>query len=167
MAAGTPALLALTAAGVAHVVREYDPEAGAASRERRDGRPAYGREAAEALGVEPERVFKTLVAVVEERLVLAIVPVAGELDLRRLAEAVGGRRATMAEPSVAERVTGYVVGGISPIGTRRPLPTVLDEGALGHDTILVSAGRRGLQVELSPGDLARSTRATVAPIART
>ncbi len=163
MAQGTPALLTLARAHVQHVVHEYrlEPAQGA-----RDGRPAYGREAAEALGVAPERMFKTLVAMVDDRLVLAIVPVSGELDLKHLADAVGGRRATMVEPATAERATGYVVGGISPLGSRRPLPAVLDTTATSFPTIYVSAGRRGLQVELAPGDLVRLTGATTAPIAR-
>jgi Cys-tRNA(Pro)/Cys-tRNA(Cys) deacylase len=164
MAAGTPALRALVAARVPHVVHEYD--AGSHARDR-DGRHAYGREAAAALGVPETRVFKTLVAVVDDRLVLAIVPVAGELDLKRLADAAGGRRAAMAEPAAAERATGSVVGGISPLGSRRPLLAVLDVSAMRHATILVSAGRRGLQVELAPDDLARLAGATVAAIART
>ncbi len=93
-------------------------------------------------------------------------PVAASLDLKRLATALGGRRADLADPAVAERATGYVIGGISPLGTRRPLPAVLDGSAAGHETVLVSAGRRGLQVELAPGDLARAAGAILAPIAR-
>lgn len=163
MARGTPALAALAAAHVPHVVHAYRLDDRAAGR---DGRHAYGREAAEALGLPPERVFKTLVAAVDGRLVLGIVPVAGELDLKRLADAVGGRRAEMAEPAAAERATGYVVGGISPLGLRRALPTVLDESALDFRTIHVSAGRRGLQVELAAADLAGLSGAVLARIAR-
>jgi Cys-tRNA(Pro)/Cys-tRNA(Cys) deacylase len=129
-------------------------------------RPAYGLEAAEALGVAPERMFKTLVATVDDRLVLAIVPVSGELDLKRLAGAVGGRMAELAEPAAAERATGYVIGGISPLGLRRPLRVVLDAGAAAHRTILISAGRRGGQIELAPADLASLARADWAQIAR-
>jgi Cys-tRNA(Pro)/Cys-tRNA(Cys) deacylase len=132
----------------------------------RDERPAYGREAAAALGVGEERIFKTLVASIDGRLALAIVPVGGSLDLKRLADALGGRRADLAEPAEAERATGYVIGGISPLGGRRRLPVVVDSGATAHPTILVSAGRRGLQVELAPGDLARATGATITAIAR-
>jgi len=123
-ARGTRATDELTRAGVAHVVREYEPPVrhGAA----RDERPSYGLDAAAALGVEPARIFKTLVATVDDRLAVAIVPVAAELDLKRLADVLGGRRAALAEPAAAERATGYVIGGISPIGGRRRLPAVLD-----------------------------------------
>jgi len=163
-ARGTRATDELTRAGVAHVVREYEPPVrhGAA----RDERPSYGLDAAAALGVEPARIFKTLVATVDDRLAVAIVPVAAELDLKRLADVLGGRRAALAEPAAAERATGYVIGGISPIGGRRRLPSVLDASAADHATILVSAGRRGLQVELAPVDLARVCGAVIAPIAR-
>ncbi|WP_127573189.1 Cys-tRNA(Pro) deacylase [Georgenia faecalis] len=155
---GTPALLALEEAGVAHTVRayEHDPRSGL----------SYGAEAAAALGVEPARVLKTLVADVDGRLVVAVVPVTGELDLKALAAAVGGKRATMAEPGVAERATGYVVGGISPLGQRQRLSAVVDSTATEHATVLVSAGRRGLDVELSPADLVALTGATTARIGR-
>ena len=116
----------------------------------RHERPSYGLDAAAALGVDPRRIFKTLVAAVDGDLAVAIVPVAGELDLKSLADALGGRRAELADPAAAERATGYVVGGISPIGQRRRLPTVLDASAAAFETILVSAGRRGLQVEIAP-----------------
>ena len=155
-AGGTPALRALERAGVPHTVRPYEHDAGAES---------FGLEAAERLGVDPDRVFKTLVAEADGALVVGIVPVSGWLDLKALARAVGSRKAAMADPAVAERVTGYVVGGISPLGQKRPLPTVLDESALGHRTILVSAGRRGLDVELAAADLIALTSATTAPIA--
>ncbi|MEU0137868.1 Cys-tRNA(Pro) deacylase [Streptomyces sp. NPDC006296] len=155
---GTPATVALTAAGTAYTVHSYahDPSS-----------PSYGEEAAEALGVSAERVFKTLVADVDGALVVAVVPVAGSLDLKALASAVGGKRAAMADPAAAERSTGYVRGGISPLGQRRRLPTVLDASAGSHATICVSAGRRGLEVELSPSDLAALTEAVLAPIGRT
>jgi Cys-tRNA(Pro)/Cys-tRNA(Cys) deacylase len=162
-ARGTPATDALRRERVAHRLHEYEATTG--GRNRTD-RPTYGLEAAAALGVDPARMFKTLVATVDGRLALAIVPVAGELDLKRLADALGGRRAAMADPAEAERATGYVVGGISPIGGRRMLPTALDDSALGFDSIYVSGGRRGLQLELAPGDLARATDAIVASIAR-
>ncbi|MFF4170341.1 Cys-tRNA(Pro) deacylase [Streptomyces sp. NPDC001744] len=154
---GTPATVALTAAGTPFTVHAYahDPAS-----------PSYGEEAAEALGVSPERVFKTLVADVDGELTVAVVPVAGRLDLKALASAVGGKRAAMADPAVVERTTGYVRGGISPLGQRKRLRTVLDASASGHATICVSAGRRGLEVELSPGDLAALTSAVVAPIGR-
>jgi Cys-tRNA(Pro)/Cys-tRNA(Cys) deacylase len=164
---GTPAIDALRRAGVAHVVHEYAHDPAATNVRVRDGRASWGLEAADALGVEPGRVFKTLLALVDDaRLVVGIVPVAGELDLKGLAAAVDGRRAAMADATVAERATGYIVGGISPLGQRRRHPTVLDATALDHPTIYVSAGRRGLDLELAPADLARLTGAIVAPIGR-
>ncbi|MFD5390608.1 Cys-tRNA(Pro) deacylase [Streptomyces sp. NPDC056669] len=156
--AGTPATTALTAAGTEFTLHSYEHDPAA---------PSYGEEAAQALGVEPGRVFKTLVASVDDRLTVAIVPVSATLDLKALASAVGGKRATMADPAAAERTTGYVRGGISPLGQRKRLPTALDESATGYETICVSAGRRGLEVELAPGDLASLTDAVLAPIART
>ncbi|MEU3042737.1 Cys-tRNA(Pro) deacylase [Streptomyces diastaticus] len=154
---GTPATVALEAAGAAYTTHAYahDP-----------AHPSYGEEAAEALGVSPDRVFKTLLAEVDGRLTVAVVPVAGTLDLKALAAAAGGKRATMADPAAAERATGYVRGGISPLGQRRSLPTVLDTSATDHTTICVSAGRRGLEVELAPGTLAGLTGAVTARIAR-
>lgn len=126
----------------------------------------YGEMVAARLGVDPDRVFKTLVAVVDGSPVVAIVPVAGQLDLKALAHATGGKRAGMAEPGDAERLTGYVVGGISPFGQRRRLPVVLDSTAQQHQTVFVSGGRRGLQIELSPGALVEVLSASVAPIRR-
>ncbi|BFO20694.1 Cys-tRNA(Pro) deacylase [Streptomyces sp. KM77-8] len=149
--------MALTAAGVPFTVHSYEHD---------PSHPSYGEEAAEAMGVSPDRVFKTLVADVDGRLTVAVVPVAGRLDLKALAAAVGGKRASMADPALAERTTGYVRGGISPLGQRRRLPTVLDESATVHATICVSAGRRGLEVELTPTALTTLTTATLAPIAR-
>ncbi|WP_055696260.1 Cys-tRNA(Pro) deacylase [Streptomyces prasinopilosus] len=154
---GTPATVALTAAGVPFTVHSYDHD---------PSHPSYGEEAAEAMGVSPDRVFKTLVADVDGALTVAVVPVAGQLDLKGLAAAVGGKRAAMADPALAERTTGYVRGGISPLGQRKRLPTVLDDSAGLHGTICVSAGRRGLEVELSPADLAELTSAVIAPIGR-
>ncbi|MEV6183173.1 Cys-tRNA(Pro) deacylase [Streptomyces sp. NPDC052015] len=154
---GTPATVALTAAGVDFTVHSYDHD---------PSHPSYGEEAAEAMGVSPDRVFKTLVADVDGVLTVAVVPVAGSLDLKALASAVGGKRAAMADPALAERTTGYVRGGISPLGQRKKLPTVLDDSASAHTTICVSAGRRGLEVELSPADLAQLTTAVLAPIGR-
>ncbi|MEU4498170.1 Cys-tRNA(Pro) deacylase [Streptomyces sp. NBC_00210] len=154
---GTPATVALTAAGTAFTVHAYDHDPAS---------PSYGEEAAVALGVSPDRVFKTLVADVDGELTVAIVPVAGQLDLKALAAAVGAKRATMADPVAAERTTGYVRGGISPLGQRKRLRTVLDATASGHPTICVSAGRRGLEVELAPADLATLTGAVLAPIGR-
>ncbi|MCW2496620.1 Cys-tRNA(Pro) deacylase [Jatrophihabitans sp.] len=152
----TPAIAALTKAGVPFTLHpyEHDPRA-----------EAYGEEAAAALGVAPERLFKTLIALVDGRLVCGVVPVAGHLDLKALAAAVGGKRAAMAEPAAAARATGYVVGGISPLGQRSRLPVVLDGSAAGFDTVFVSAGRRGLQVELGPADLVSAAAAVLAPIA--
>lgn len=164
MAGATRAIEAVRRAGVEHAVHEYAVHE-AAGRER-GTRPAYGDDAAAALGVDPRRIHKTLVAAVDGRLIVAIVPVAGELDLKALADAVGGRRAAMADVPVAERATGYVRGGISPLGQRRSLPTVVDGAALGWPTIYVSAGRRGLQLEIAPDDLVRLTGARVAVIAR-
>ena len=154
---GTPATVAATRAGVAFTVRSYEHDPAAAS---------YGEEAAEALGVASDRVFKTLVADVDGALTVAVVPVSGSLDLKALAAAIGGKRATMADPAVAERTTGYVRGGISPLGQRRALPTVVDASAERHGTICVSAGRRGLEIELAPADLIALTGAVTAPIAR-
>jgi Cys-tRNA(Pro)/Cys-tRNA(Cys) deacylase len=164
-AGGTPAIVALTRDGIEHRVHTYDHDAGAAS---------YGLEAADAMGLDPGRVFKTLLASVDAstgsggsgRLVVGIVPVSGQLDLKALAVVVGGKKAVMADPEEAERVTGYVVGGISPLGQKRSLLTVVDETVLRHDTVFVSGGRRGLEVELSPTDLVGATRATVAAIGR-
>ncbi|MFC8371164.1 MULTISPECIES: Cys-tRNA(Pro) deacylase [unclassified Streptomyces] len=154
---GTPATVALTAAGVPFTVHSYEHD---------PAHPSYGEEAAEAMGVSPDRVFKTLVADVDGTLTVAVVPVAGQLDLKALASAVGGKRATMADPTLAERTTGYVRGGISPLGQRKKLPTVVDDSATRHETICVSAGRRGLEVELTPTDLTTLTSATLAPIGR-
>ncbi|MEU9231770.1 Cys-tRNA(Pro) deacylase [Streptomyces subrutilus] len=156
-AAGTPAIAALAAAGVAFTTHAYEHD---------PAHPSYGEEAAQALGVSPAQVFKTLVADVDGALTVAVVPVSGSLDLKALAAAVGGKRAAMADPVLAERATGYVRGGISPLGQRRPLRTVLDASAAAYATICCSAGRRGLEIELSPADLATLTNATVAPIAR-
>jgi Cys-tRNA(Pro)/Cys-tRNA(Cys) deacylase len=156
-AAGTPATVALTRAGVPFTVHAYEHDPAASS---------YGLEAAEALGLDPATVFKTLLADVDGELVVAIVPVAGLLDLKALAAAVGGKKATMADPAVAQRVTGYVVGGISPIGQKRRLRTVLDDSADAHATVYVSGGRRGLDLGLDPAHLVRVTDAIRATIGR-
>ena len=163
-ATGTRALELARGAGIEHRVHAYEspPRRG---RER-DDRPSYGLDAATALHVAPARVFKTLVAEVDDRIVLAVVPVDGELDLKRLADACGAHRAVLAKPAAAERASGYVIGGISPLGTRRSLPVVIDTSALSFDTIFISAGRRGLQLESAGADLIRLTDATVAVIAR-
>ncbi|MGW6059809.1 Cys-tRNA(Pro) deacylase [Streptomyces sp. NPDC055189] len=156
-AGGTPATVALTSAGADYTVHAYEHD---------PAHPSYGEEAAQAMGVSPDRVFKTLVAEVDGDLTVAVVPVAGTLNLKALATAVSGKRAVMADPAAAERTTGYVRGGISPLGQRKKLRTVLDDSASSHATICVSAGRRGLEVELAPGDLARLTDAVLAPIGR-
>lgn len=127
---------------------------------------SYGAQAAAAMGVPPERVFKTLIAAVDGNLAVGVVPVTGQLNLKALAEALGGKRAEMAEPAVAERATGYVTGGISPVGQRRKLPVVVDASALEFETVYCSAGQRGLQMELAPQDLIAATGAVVAPIGR-
>ena len=138
----TPAVVAAERAGISFTLHEYEHEAGA----------AYGLEAAAKTGVDPARVFKTLVVSQDGALSVAIVPVAAQLDLRAL-----GKRAALADRAAAERATGYVLGGISPLGQRKRLPTLLDESALAFETIFVSAGRRGLELELAPGDLLAQT----------
>ncbi|MER7206092.1 Cys-tRNA(Pro) deacylase [Streptosporangium sp. NPDC000239] len=155
---GTPATVALAQAGIGFTLHPYEHDAAS---------QAYGEEAADALGVPYERIFKTLVAEVEGALAVAVVPVAGKLDLKAFAAALGGKRAAMAEAAKVERVTGYVVGGISPLGQRRRLPTVVDDSALEFDTIYFSAGRRGLQIETAPAGLVRLTQAVTAPIGKT
>lgn len=157
---GTPATLALTSAGVEFTVRSYDHDRSVGAQ------GSYGEEAAAALGVDPARVFKTLLGRVDHDLAVAIVPVSGQLDLKAFAHALRGKRAQMADPADAERVTGYVVGGISPVGQKRRLPTVLDASAMDHATVLVSGGRRGMDIELAPADLVSVTGATVAPVSR-
>lgn len=156
-AGGTPATTALAAAGVSFTVHDYDHDPRSES---------YGEEAAAAMGISPARVFKTLLAEVDGTLTVAVVPVSGQLDLKALARAVGGRKAVMADPKAAERSTGYVVGGISPIGQKRAHPTVVDATIHDHPSVCVSAGRRGLEIELSPADLVRLTDAVTALIGR-
>lgn len=152
---GTQATVLLTRHGVTHRLHSYVHGTG----------QAYGPEAAELLGLDPGRVFKTLVADVDGTLTVGVVPVLATLDLKALAAAVGGKRARMADVAAAQRATGYVAGGISPLGQRTPLRTVLDVSAEGLPTMFCSAGRRGLEVELAPADLARLTAAVFAPIA--
>jgi len=154
-AAGTPATVLLTAQRVAHELHPYEVSPDA---------PNYGALVAAALGVEPARLFKTLIAEVDGRLTVAVVPVTGDLDLKALAAAAGGKRAALAERAAAERSSGYVRGGISPLGQRKRLPTVIDESARTLDRMYVSAGRRGLQVSLAPADLIRLTGAATAKI---
>ena len=154
--APTPAVAVLDRARVRYVLHPYahDPRS-----------TAFGDEAVAALGLDPRRVFKTLVASVDGALAVAVVPVAAQLDLKAFASALGGKRAAMAAAADAERSSGYVIGGISPLGQRKTLRTVVDTSAHAHPTVFVSAGRRGLQVELSPADLTRLTGAGTAPIA--
>jgi Cys-tRNA(Pro)/Cys-tRNA(Cys) deacylase len=150
--AKTPAVAAAERAGVAFQIHSYehDPK-----------RESFGLEAVDKLGLDAARVFKTLVVDSQGRLGIAIVPVTSQLDLKAL-----GKRVAMADPHAAERTTGYVLGGISPLGLRHELPTTIDESALDHDTIFVSAGRRGVEIELDPKDLVRLTGADVRPITR-
>jgi Cys-tRNA(Pro)/Cys-tRNA(Cys) deacylase len=153
---GTPATALLVRQKVAHQVHEYthDPRS-----------DSYGTEATELLGLPAARVFKTLVAEVDGQLTVGVVPVAGHLDLKALAAAAGGKKARMADVTAAERATGYVAGGISPLGHRKRLPVVVDSSATGFETIFCSAGRRGLEIEVAPADLIKLAQATVAPIA--
>ena len=154
-AAPTPAVAALIKAKAPYTLRpyEHDPRT-----------TAFGDEVVAALGQDPAQVFKTLVATVDGRLVVGVVPVTGQLDLKALAAAVGGKRAAMAPVAEAERSSGYVAGGISPLGQRKRLPTVLDSSAEAFPTIFVSAGRRGLQLELAAADLIRVCAAALAAI---
>ena len=153
---GTPATALLTKQKVAFALHAYEVDA---------HQPAYGEAVAAALGVDPARVFKTLVATVDGRLAVGVVPVAATLDLKAFAAALGGKRGAMAEPAAAERATGYVTGGISPFGQRSRLPIAVDASAADLPAMYVSAGRRGLQVSVAPDDLVRLTGATVAAIA--
>ncbi|GGK89297.1 Cys-tRNA(Pro)/Cys-tRNA(Cys) deacylase [Curtobacterium luteum] len=154
----TPATVALDRAGVPYTPHVYEHHETATN---------FGEEAAAALGLREEQVFKTLVVSVDDTLAVAIVPVANRLDLKAIAAAVGGKKATLADPALAEKRTGYVVGGISPVGQKTALRTVLDESALAYDSIFVSGGRRGFDIELTPADLVRVTDAVAKPIART
>lgn len=154
----TPATVALSKLGIVFEVCSYEHDPAVTD---------FGKEAAEALGVPGERVFKTLLVDAEGSLAVGIVPVTGLLDLKAFAAALGVRRVAMADPTLAERKTGYVVGGISPIGQRTRLRTVLDASALNFDTVLVSGGRRGFDIELAPNDLLRATGGSTASIART
>jgi Cys-tRNA(Pro)/Cys-tRNA(Cys) deacylase len=152
---GTPATAVLAAAGVPFVLHPYVHDQAVAS---------YGAEAAQALGIAPEMVFKTLMVEVEGQLAVGVVPVSGNLDLKAFAAALGAKKAAMADPAAAQRRTGYVLGGISPLGQRQASPTVIDDSALGLRSMLVSGGRRGLDIELAPADLIRLTTAVTASI---
>ena len=151
----TPAVVALDAAGIAYTIHEY---------ERGEDLRDFGREAAVALGLDHDQVFKTLVVVADDELVVAVVPVSCQLSMKRVAAAVGAKKAVMCEPARAERSSGYIVGGISPIGQRRPLRAVVDESAELFDVVYVSGGKRGLDIGLAPGDLVDVLDAIVAPI---
>lgn len=156
-AGGTPATVALIDAGVEFIAHTYEHDPRAAS---------FGMEAAQKIGIDPERVFKTLLANVDGELVVGVVPVAGTLDLRALAVAAGGKRAVMADPALAQRRTGYVLGGISPIGQKTVHRTFVDSSAIVCESVLVSGGRRGFDVELAPDDLLAVTDASYADIGR-
>ena len=153
---GTPATVALDRARVSYTLHPYAHDSRAGS---------YGEEAAALLGIDPRRIFKTLIAAVDNRLVCAVVPVASRLNLKALASAAGGRRADLADPAKAQRATGYVLGGISPLGHKSTLAVLVDSSVTEFETVFVSAGKRGLQVELAPADLLRLTGAGTAPIA--
>lgn len=155
--ASTPATVALTAAGVAFTVHTYDHDPAARS---------FGMEAVEALGLPAEQMFKTLVVDTGAGLAVAVVPVSGSLDLKAMASALGVKRVEMARPEAAQRSSGYVVGGISPLGQKRRLPTVVDESAGLFDLVFVSGGRRGMDIGLAPTDLIAVSGARVADIAR-
>jgi Cys-tRNA(Pro)/Cys-tRNA(Cys) deacylase len=155
---GTRAIDVLAGLRIAHTVHRYEHD---------PRHPSFGQEASEALGVPPERVFKTLIADVDGVLTVAVVPVAGTLDLKALAAAAGGKKAAMADPVQAEKASGYVTGGIAPLGLRKRLPVVIDASALGYPTVFCSAGQRGLEIELAPADLVAAAGASTALIART
>lgn len=162
-AQGTRAIEVAKRAGITYTVHEYAHDARASLKE---GGRGYALEAVAALGIDAGRVYKTIVVSVDGRLGLAIVPADAEVDLKAVADALGGRKAAIAQPAEAEKATGYVLGGISPLGTRRPLPTALDETAAGWPTIHVSAGRRGLEIELAAADLLALTKGVLAPVGR-
>jgi Cys-tRNA(Pro)/Cys-tRNA(Cys) deacylase len=151
----TPAVVALDAAGISYTIHEY---------ERGEDLRDFGREAAEQLGLDHDQVFKTLVVVADDELIVAVVPVSCQLSMKRVAAAVGAKRAVMCEPARADRSSGYIVGGISPIGQRKPLRTVVDESAELFDVVYVSGGRRGLDIGLAPSDMVDLLDAVVAPI---
>lgn len=152
----TPAVRELEAAGVAFTIHEY---------ERGESLHDFGREAADKLGLDPDQVFKTLLVTADGSQVVAIVPVSGRLSLKAVGSALGAKRVEMCDPAVAERITGYVRGGISPFGQKRRLPTVIDELATVFDVVYVSGGKRGLDIGIDPAELIRLLDATVADIA--
>lgn len=152
----TPAINELDAAGIAYSLHEY---------ERGESLHDFGTEAAEKLGLDPDQVFKTLLVTADGGQAVAIVPVSGKVGLKAVGKALGAKRVEMCDPTVAERVTGYVRGGISPFGQKKRLPTVIDEMATLFDTVYVSGGKRGLDIGIAPDDLIRLLDATVADIA--
>lgn len=162
-AQGTRAIDVAKRGGVTYTVHEYAHDARASLRE---GGRGYALEAVEALGIPPGRVFKTIVVSADGRMGLCVVPADAEVDLKLAADALGGRKAVVAPAAEAEKATGYVLGGISPLGTRKPLPVVLDTSAADWPTIHVSAGRRGLEIELAAADLVALTNGRLAPVAR-
>ncbi|MBQ0833944.1 Cys-tRNA(Pro) deacylase [Marinobacter sp.] len=155
----TPGIDAACKAGIFHNIHEYEHDAANAG---------YGNEAAEKLGVDPARIFKTLVVSVDGKtLAVGVVPVTGMLSMKLVAKAAGGKKAVMADPQEVQRRTGYVLGGVSPLGQKNRLKTFIDASADGFDTVYVSAGRRGLEIELSPADLARLTGGQLVPLQQT
>jgi len=153
----TPATVALTAAGIPFTPHTY---------EHHDTATNFGEEAAAELGLSEERVFKTLVADADGTLVVGVVPVSGRLDLKALAAAVGAKKASLADPALVERRTGYVVGGISPLGQKTAATTVVDASAASFPSIFVSGGRRGFDIEIAPDDLVRATGGSYGVIGR-
>lgn len=155
MSRSTRATVALAAAGVAFDVLayDYDPDA-----------DRIGLQAAEAIGAPPAIVLKTLMAEVDGKPVCAVLPSDREVGMKKLAAAFGGKSANMMKPAAAEKLTGYVVGGISPFGQRRPVPTVFEAGAMAHDRVYLNGGQRGLQIRLAPGDAVAAASAIIAPI---
>ena len=155
--AGTGAILALQKAGITPVIHTYEHDERA---------QAWGLEAAQALGLDPARVFKTLLVSHEKSLAVVVIPVASRLDLKAIAKQLGWKKAELADPALAQRTTGYVVGGISPLGQKKALPTLIDASAATHETVFVSGGRRGLDLELDPQVLAQLTKASFAEVAK-
>ena len=154
---GTGAILALQKAGITPVIHTYEHDERA---------QAWGLEAAQALGLDPARVFKTLLVSHEKALAVVVIPVASRLDLKAIAKQLGWKKAQLADPTLAQRTTGYVVGGISPLGQKKALPTLIDASAATHETVFVSGGRRGLDLELDPQVLAQLTKASFAEVAK-
>lgn len=154
---GTGAILALQKAGITPVIHTYEHDERA---------QAWGLEAAQALGLDPARVFKTLLVSHEKALAVVVIPVASRLDLKAIAKQLGWKKAQLADPTLAQRTTGYVVGGISPLGQKKALPTLIDASAATHETVFVSGGRRGLDLELDPQVLAQLTKASFATVAK-